>query len=238
MSGLVLITRPIDEAESTAAELRENGYESMFAPMLAIQPIRFEESDFSAYDGVLATSPRAIFLLAEAVSERKIPVYAVGDYTAAAAQEAGFINVHNAQGAGGDLAAMLATTPKPLKFLHVRGQDVAFDLAGALEKSGHSVESIVVYEALKTSRFESEVRDALVSGRIKAVTFFSKRTAETFLELVHKEKLEAALRPIKALCISQSVLECVRPAQWLGVYVSASPDRAGMLNLLREEFRQ
>jgi uroporphyrinogen-III synthase len=238
MSGLVLITRPIDEAEATAAELRENGYESLIAPMLAIRPIRFEEPDFLAYDGVFATSPRTIFLVAEAVSERKIPVYAVGDYTAAAAQEAGFITVHNAQGTGADLAAMLATAPKPLKILHIRGKDIAFDLAGALEKLGHSVQPLIVYEALKTSHFESETREALVSGDIKAVTFFSKRTAETFLELVHKEKLEAALRPIKALCISQSVLECVRPAQWLGVYVSASPDRAGMLNLLREEFQQ
>jgi uroporphyrinogen-III synthase len=118
-----------------------------------------------------------------------------------------------------------------MELLYVRGRDVAVDMAAALPD--FSLTPLIVYSANPAPSLAIALRAALGKNKIHAVSFFSKRSAKIFMETIAKEKLEASLGGIRALCISQSVLEYVQPEHWRQVYVSDTPDRPGMLALLK-----
>jgi uroporphyrinogen-III synthase len=234
---LILITRPVAEARAYAAELAAEGFKSLAAPMLEIVPEAFNLPDLADCRGVLFSSVNGVRVFAERVSERALPVYAVGQYTAQEARALGFKDVHMAGGTGSDLTRLVAAENEPEAagfFLHVRGDHAALALDEALIAQGFAAWRLVVYRSVPVSDFEASALSALRGGRVEAVTFFSRRTAENFMKLAALQGLEGVLKSIKALCISESVLECVQGGEWLGAYICDHPDRDGMMRLLRQ----
>lgn len=234
---LILITRPAAEARAYAAELEAEGFEVLLAPMLEIVPTDFEAPDLADCRGVLFTSVNGVRVFADRVSERAVPVYAVGPYTADEAWALGFTDVRAAGGTGADLERLVAAEHSPDEgrfFLHVRGDHAALALDEALIARGFAARRLVVYKSVPVLDFEESVLSALRGGRVQAVTFFSRRTAENFMKLAALQRLDGVLESIKSLCISESVLECVRAGEWLGAYVCDRPDRNGMMRLLRQ----
>ncbi len=243
MSGLIVVTRPEPDASDYADELKAQGYSVLVEPMLKIVSCDFEVPDMSDYHGVLLTSANAIRAFMDRVEnfdlDFNIPVYCVGKHTAAAAQYAGFLNVISVDGIGADLLVYVLGLEdvQGKRFLHLCGDHVAFPLVERLKDKGVHSDALAVYRSKAVQEFSSEFIDALRNGDIEAVTFFSKRTAQVFVGLIAESDSESEicerLCGIKALSISQSVVECVRVLRWGVSYVSETPDRAGIMALLK-----
>ncbi|MCC6597212.1 MAG: uroporphyrinogen-III synthase [Alphaproteobacteria bacterium] len=231
----VLITRPEAEAALYAKELREAGFSSLLAPMLDIQPIPFPAPDLAYYQALLFTSVNGVRAFCAQVEDRDICAYTVGQHTAQEAKKQGFTEIRSAAGTGVDMVRLVVEEAQgPARpFLHVRGDHAALALDEALATQGLRAERLVVYHALPVEVLTPEVLSALRAGEVQAVTFFSRRTAENFMEIVRRAGLEAVLKGIKALCISESVLQYVQPDLWLETYASGTPDRGGMMVLLQ-----
>lgn len=236
MAGLVVITRPIEDAQDYAAELQAEGFQTFIEPMLAIEPVAFDAADLLEYDGVLVTSANAVHAYQRGGGEiaPDIPVYCVGKHSAKAARDAGFQNVSSVDGVGVDLLAHVLALPNAAsqRFLHICGRHVAFPLVERLCGEGVQSNALVVYDAVQTEKFTDRFFDAVRAGDIAAVTFFSKRTAEAFISLARESDSGSLLGSIKSLSISSPVVECVRVLPWRASYVSKTPDRAGMMQLL------
>lgn len=232
---MILITRPEEDARDYARELEDEGFSCLVAPMLSFKAVDFECPDLSFYDGILFTSAHAVRMLGE-VSGRDITAYCVGKYTADASRQAGFSKVEAAAGTGKDLAALVTDLPDvgAQRFLHVHGQHVAFPLVETLREQGISADGLVVYEAEKAACIPDHIMAALSDKKIDVVTFFSKRTAEAFIDCVRAQKLDESLQYTKVLSISDAVLECVRFCDWEEMYVSETPDRNGMMMRLKQ----
>jgi len=239
-AGFVLITRPEEEAQIYASELREQGFSVLVEPMLSVEAIEFEVPDLDGVQALLFTSAQALKFFSEKVSSRSIPLYVVGHHTKNVAQSLGYEDVFSARGAGGALVSLVRSevTDKNRALLHVRGRHVARNLKEELSGDGFSVQELIVYETSMVNGFSSQTLEALKSGRIGSVTFFSKRTAEAFLRNVDEGLLSGALSGIKALCISEGVLKCVQSYSWFGTYKASRPDRQGMLELLKRHGRE
>lgn len=235
MSAFILTTRPAEDGDDYAGQLQAEGFQTLSAPMLEIKTKEFDVPDLSKYQGLLFTSANALRVFAGATPRRDIAVYAVGGHTAEAAESAGFTPVYSADGNAEDLARFVTekagNADKP--FLHVRGEHISRPLHVLLGAQGFKVDLLPVYTAQMAEGFSPETLDSLKTGRIQAVTFFSRRTAVNFLDLVEQQGLSAELKSIKALCISDEVLKCVQPYSWAGTFVSEAPDRASMLKLLK-----
>ena len=89
----VLVTRPSPDDETTAAGLRARGFEVVRAPMLRFEPVAFHDDTDAHYGAVIVTSANALRSIeAHLAGSRllKLPLFAVGEHTAAAAHRAGF----------------------------------------------------------------------------------------------------------------------------------------------------
>jgi uroporphyrinogen-III synthase len=92
----VLVTRPAPDNEATAAALRAQGFDVVLAPMLRFETLSLEDETEADYAGVIATSANALRAIADNPIRARLtalPLFTVGEHTAAAARAIGFQDV-------------------------------------------------------------------------------------------------------------------------------------------------
>jgi len=102
----ILVTRPQPDNEKTGASLRARGFEVLLAPMLRFEPVALPDEPSADYAAVIVTSANALRAVEPQLAEYgllDLPLFAVGERTAAAARKAGFGSVISADGDGADL---------------------------------------------------------------------------------------------------------------------------------------
>src|SRR5579864_1765350 len=108
-----LVTRPRAEAEGLAQELAARGIEAIIEPLLEIHYRRDPAPDLAGVQAILCTSANGVRALARVTGERALPIFAVGDASAARARDEGFGRVESAAGSLTDLAGLACARLSP-----------------------------------------------------------------------------------------------------------------------------
>ena len=226
-----LITRPRAEAEALAALLGERGIETVIEPLIEIAHDVAALPDLYGVQAILCTSANGVRALARASGERELPVFAVGDATAARARAEWFRRVESAAGDVDDLGYLVARRLKPQagKLLHVAGSAVAGDLAVALAAEGFTVERAVLYDASPAVSLTSTTAQSIAGGEFAFALFFSPRTAAIFARLVEEAGAEAGLRPTVAVSISAAADAMLADLPFRDRVIAASPTQAALV---------
>ena len=242
----VLVTRPHTDAEATASALRAKGLEVLLAPMLRFEPVAFHDDADAHYGAVIVTSANALRGIEPHLAGSRLlrlPLFAVGAHTAAAAQSAGFANVIPASGDAAGLrdCVLAGVKAKELKkastLLYLAGADLARDLAGELGERGFTVVTHTTYRMIPVPNLPREARDAFAASRIGAVLHYSRRSARAFLEAARAGGVEISALAIPQCCISGAVALVVRDAGAAQVAVAASPDEMALFEALDRALR-
>jgi uroporphyrinogen-III synthase len=228
----VLVTRPREDAQATAAKLTALGHDAILAPLLEI---RFRDGPAISLDGVqaiLATSANGVRAIARRTPRRDVALFAVGRQTAQVARRAGFSAVQSADGDGAALARAAARWAKRDggALLHAAGAETKGDLAAALTKDGFDLHTEVLYDAVAVDALPEIAADALRARTLDAALFFSPRSAHVFSDLVRKAGLtcDAAL----AIAISPAAAKALEGLAFKEIRVAQSPDQDALLTLL------
>ncbi len=242
----ILVTRPHPDGEATAAALRAQGHDVLLAPALKFEPVPFRAEGEVRYDGVLVTSANAIRAIAPQLRELgllALPVFVVGEHTAAVARDAGFATVIVA---GGDAASLRDTVrqgarDKVLKrkgrLLYLAGADLSSDLAGELGAQGFDVVTQTTYRMVPVTHLPRNVCEGFASHGIQAVLHYSRRSARAFLEAARAEGVEISALAIPQCCLSENVAAVLREAGASQVAVAASPDEKALFGALERALR-
>ena len=242
----VLVTRPHPDAEATASALRAKGLEVLLAPMLRFEPVAFHDDADAHYGAVIVTSANALRGIEPHLAGSRLlrlPLFAVGAHTAAAAQSAGFHNVIPASGDAAGLrdCVLASVKAKELKkastLLYLAGADLARDLAGELGERGFTVVTHTTYRMIPVPNLPREARDAFAASRIEVVLHYSRRSARAFLEAARAGGVEISALAIPQCCISGAVALVVRDAGAAQVAVAASPDEMALFEALDRALR-
>lgn len=232
----ILVTRPIEDALSTAQQLRKLGHEPIVCPLLSVQ---FREGVTFSVEGVqaiIATSMNGIRALVHATSRRDIPIFAVGSRTADAARDAGFAEVKNSASDSAALADAIARWTRPEKgaLLHVSGSEVAGTLVESLSDRGFQVRREILYDMVQATRMPKDVCLLLSKAAIGAVLLYSPRSAEIFSQCMRKAGLIEACRNLIAVCISEAAAEKCRGQLPMREFrVARNPTQSAMLEALK-----
>jgi uroporphyrinogen-III synthase len=241
----VLVTRPHPDDDSTAASLRARGFEVLLAPMLRFEPVAFDDEDLR-YGAVIVTSANALRGIEPQLKGSKLlklPLFAVGEHTAAAAREAGFATVISAKGDAASLRDLVLasvkakTLKKASPLLYLAGADLARDLAGELGERGFTVVTQTTYRMVPLSALPRETCDAFAANGVEAVLHYSRRSARAFLEAVRAAGVEISALAVPQCCISAAVASIVRDAGATQVMAAASPDENALFELLNRALR-
>ena len=243
-----LVTRPRDDSAVLVRALAARGVETVLAPLLTIAAIpgaaRRLPDLLAGAQALLFTSANGVRAFAAASERRELPVFAVGDATAAAARIADFRSVHSAGGDVADLAELVAARLAPTggALVHAAGSVVAGDLAGRLDAQGFAVRRAQLYEAVPATALDAAAAAPLARGEVALALFFSPRTAATFVRLAAAAATLPACRTMTAIALSPAVAAALAPIAWRGVRIAAAPTQESLLAtldaLLRERAAQ
>jgi uroporphyrinogen-III synthase len=254
----ILVTRPQPDNEATGASLRTRGFDVLLAPMLRFEPVGLPDDAGADYAAIVVTSANALRAVESQLAGHRLldlPLFAVGDRTAAAARRAGFATVISADGNAADLRELMLARisnkdkektkdkAKAKKFrtirpvLYLAGADLSRDLAGELAEGGLNVVTRTTYRMAASSVLPRETCDAIAANRVEAVLHYSVRSARAFLDAVRAAGVEISALAVQQCCISANVAAILREAGATHVTVASSPDENALLGALDRALR-
>jgi len=242
----VLVTRPHPDDETTAASLRARGFDVLRAPMLRFEPVAVHEDMNARYSAVIVTSANALRGIEPHLKGHRmleLPLFAVGEHTAAAARRAGFTHVVSANGDAANLRDLVLASlrAKELKkasmLLYLAGAELSRDLASELEESGFRVVTQTTYSMIAVTSLPREACDAFAANQVEAVLHYSQRSARAFLDAARAGGVEISALAIPQCCISAAVASVVRDAGATQVVVAATPDENALFEALERALR-
>ena len=229
---LVLVTRPLGQALRTARLLEARGHEVLIDPVLEVRHLRVPPtaSDIVA---VAVTSANAVPALAG--MDPNLPVFAVGEATAAAVRAVGPLReVHVAEGSGITLAQLIGRSATPGRgiILHLAGTDVRPGLEQELAASGYVYRREIVYETVPTAEMDPATIMAIRDHRLDAVLLFSPRSAALWAAKVVRLGLGLHLYRTTAACLSSAVAEPLRELALREVRIARAADQKSLFGCL------
>ncbi|HZY67116.1 MAG TPA: uroporphyrinogen-III synthase [Devosia sp.] len=221
----LLVTRPEPDASETAARLGALGIETEIEPLLVAQTLTTTLPAPDGFAALAVTSANALRALRERgdiARLQTLPVYAVGDGTAAFAGELGFPQVVSAAGNVRDLVALLAQAGVDGPVLYPTARQYAGDLAKALAPHGVMVITAAVYEMNPAPALRADL------SRLDGALFYSPRTARTFAALAPPDGDRTRLG---MLCLSEAVAAPLLAAHFVRVGLADHPSEEAMMAL-------
>ena len=229
----VLVTRPADQADRTAARLRAAGHEPVLAPVLAI--VATGATWPRPLDALVLTSAQAALAMpAQAASDwRTVPAFAVGEHTAEALRTRGFGTVTSSGSDAAALAALLtATLPPGAAVLYAAGHDRKPVLELALAAAGLSLTIVEVYAARPAPDWDPSIRARLQAGTLDAVLHYSARSAALALSQADGAGVRQAFLALRHHCVSDDAAAPLVAAGATIVAVAGRPDEDSLLATL------
>ena len=221
----LLVTRPEPDASETAARLRALDIEAAVSPLLVARTLTTTLPSATGFAALAITSANALRALhdrGEIPRLHGLPVYTVGDKSAAVARQYGFPEVISAGGDARDLVALLANAGIDGPVLYPTARHQAADLAKALAPHGVMVITTAIYEMDPAPRLDADL------DQFDGVLLYSRRTAETFARLAPAGMDRS--RP-GMLCLAEAVAAPLLAAHFVRVSLADHPSEEAMMAL-------
>lgn len=230
----VLVTRPEPGGSATARRLREMGFAPVMAPLLTIQSLARALPARESLRGIVIASQQALPALPDLYHD--LPLYAVGDATAAAARARGFAEVVSAHGRAEDLAGLIIRSlPKEgLPLLLATGENQGDRLKTILQAFGFTIIKEEVYAARSVTALPPQAAEMIARPEPGWVLLFSRETALCLKRLCRAISLPAGLDHLQLAAISAPVAEAVRDLPWRSIRVAMEPTEKAVLALLND----
>ncbi len=232
----LLLTRPLEDSQRTAAALAAAGHSVEIEPLLTVR-LTPRPLDLAGVQALLVTSVNGLRAFVAASPRRDLPVLAVGPASAEEARAAGFGQVVSAEGDAAALAelAIAQLDPAAGALLHPAGSVSAGGLAERLEPAGFALRRVVLYEAATAEALSERTAAALRARAFDGVLLYSPRTATHFVRLVREGGLTGSCEALAAYCLSANVAAALAPLPLRRVRVATKPQESALLREIEQD---
>jgi hypothetical protein len=224
MHGLVLNSRPVayrSRFHAAFAPMLGPNWRIIDSPVLIAEPLTARLPAPETVDLLILTSQMAAATFPPGESWRAKKVLAVGEATASAAAEGGFVHVVEA---GRDIAALRAALGRePFRnALYVSAADITAPLD---QEFPGRIARVVTYQMLAAAALSTEFRTAGWERLPVLAPIFSRRSATILADLLEKAGVTKAGANIIAIGISEDALG---EGPWKTQHVAVEPTLAAL----------
>ena len=217
----ILITRPLIDAEDLMGKLFSLGHKIIHIPTLKVKPITNQKCDAKNYDAFIFTSANAIRNLKLLNEDKNKLCFCVGSITEKIVRQKGYSNTISAGGNVNALKNIILNSDfdKRKKIAYFCGDYIASDLDLDLKREGYFIDKVINYSSEKIIDLNNENEKILNNHPPDIIFVYSKRSAESFVELVKKYTLNGLMTGSRVLCISEKVLNVFKQLGWKNLEV-------------------
>ena len=232
-----LLTRSIKQSNELKKNINLKNFNFFNCPMLKIKPIKLTKSqikEIKVADAIIFSSANAVNISRNYLNSFSNKVFCVGDDTKVACLKNNIKNVSSSDGNINDLINLITKKIKdrPKKLVYISAKQTAVNLLLILKSKKIYVKKIVIYESKKIKTIQKPILDLIRLNKLNFVTFFSKKTAITFNQLILKYKLQRYLMNMECISLSNSIEQIAKKNNFKKYYVSSNPDRKSFLKLI------
>ena len=212
----ILITRPLIDAEDLMGKLFSLGHKIIHIPTLQVKPVTNQKCDAKNYDAFIFTSANAIRNLKLLNEDKKKLCFCVGSITEKIVRQKGYANTISAGGNVNALKNIILNSDfdKKKKIAYFCGDYISTDLDLDLKREGYLIDKVINYSSEKIVDLNNENEKILNNHPPDIIFVYSKRSAESFVELVKKYTLNGLMTGSRVLCISEKVLNVFKQLGW------------------------
>ena len=211
----IIFTRPLIDAEDLMTSFFSSKHKVIHLPTLNITSANMEPINTKDFDGLIFTSANAVRFLNLKNDEKNIKCFCVGNITERSLRLKGFNNTVAASGTVNALKNIILNSDQKIKNLaYLCGDVVSYDLDKDLSLSGFKVKKIVNYTSNKITDLNNESLDLIKKNPPNVTLIYSKRSAESFDEIVRKYSLLELMTQCTVMCISKKIKEFLKSKGW------------------------
>ena len=233
----LLLTRSIKQSNELKKCINLKNFNFFNCPMLKIKPIKLTKSqikEIKVADAIIFSSANAVNISRNYLNSFSNKVFCVGEDTKVACLKNNIKNVSSSDGNVNDLINLITKKIKDRskKLVYISAKQTAVNLPLILKSKKIYVKKIVIYESKKIKTIQKPILNLIRLNKLNFITFFSKKTAQAFNELISKYKLHKYLSSIECISLSKEIEELLKKNNFRKYYVCSNPDRESFLKLL------
>ena len=213
----ILLTRPLIDAEDLMGKFFSLGHKIIHIPTLKISTVKMDPVDAKKFDVFIFTSANAIRNLKLINSDKSKICFCVGSITEKIVRQAGYNNTISAGGTINALKNIILNSDqvdKKKSIAYFCGDNISSDLDLELKREGLQIEKIINYTSEKITDLNEENNKIIKNHPPDIIFIYSKRSAESFIDIVKKYALNGFMTESRVLCISEKVLSVLKSAGW------------------------
>jgi uroporphyrinogen-III synthase len=213
----ILITRPLIDSEDLMGKLFSLGHKIVHIPTLKISAANITLVDAQKYDAFIFTSANAIRNLKLNNHDTNKVCFCVGSITEKIVRQKGYNNTISAGGTVNALKNIILNSDqidKKKSIAYFCGDYISSNLDIELKNEGLQVDKIINYTSKKITDLNEENNKIIKNHPPDIIFIYSKRSAESFIEIVKKYSLNGLMTESRVLCISEKVLGLLKKSGW------------------------
>ncbi len=229
----ILTTRPLIDSEDLMGKLFSLGHKIIHIPTLKISPINLKPINPKKYDAFIFTSANAVRSLRLLNIDKNKLCFCVGAITEKIVRQKGFNNTISAGGTVNALKNIIINSEhldKKNLLAYICGDNIASDLDLDLQKEGFQIEKIVNYTSEKIQELNEDTNKLIRNHPPDIIFVYSKRSAESFIELAKKYSLNGLMTDSRVMCISEKVLSVFKQSGWKKLEIFETGDEITKIN--------
>ena len=217
----ILLTRPLEDSKELILRFSSLGHNVSHLPVIKIEPIKYNEPDYSQFKGVIFTSSNAIKNLDLTKVDKKIECYCVGSATEKVAKLNGFQNIISAEGNVNNLKELILQNfdSKNGSLLYVSGEVVSSRLDKDLIAEGYSLKRLINYSVSSTLEIKEEFREELKKSIPDIIYVYSENSAMSLLNLLKKYDLLDSWMDTNLMCMGEKSSSILNEIKWKKIFL-------------------
>ena len=113
---------------------------------------------------------------------------------------------------------------------YICGDNITSNLDQELQKEGFQIEKIINYTSEKIQELNETTNKLIKSHPPDIIFVYSKRSAESFIEMVKKYSLNGLMTDSRVMCISEKVFNIFKETGWKKLGIFEAGDEITKLN--------
>jgi len=213
----ILITRPLIDSEDLMGKFFSLGHKIIHIPTLKISAANASPIDAKKYDAFIFTSANAIRNLKLNNQDNSKICFCVGSITEKIVRQKGYNNTISAGGTVNALKNIILNSDqidKKKSIAYFCGDYISSNLDVELKNDGFQIDKIINYTSEKITDLNEENNKIINNHPPDIIFIYSKRSAESFIEIVKKYSLNGLMTESRVLCISEKVLGLLKKSGW------------------------
>ena len=213
----IIITRPLIDSEDLMGRLFSLGHKIIHVPTLKISKVELDPIDPDEYNAFIFTSANAIRNLKLLKLNRNKLCFCVGAITEKIVRQQGYNNTISAGGTINALKNIIINSnnlDKKKVLAYICGDNITSNLDLELQKEGFQIKKIINYTSEKIKELNEDTNNLINDHPPDIIFVYSKRSAESFIDLVKNYSLNGLMTGSKVMCISEKVLNVFKQTGW------------------------